>query len=110
MTNKQYIYSGNGDPDNNGVIPGAITAHYLDLDSGDIWLWDTIGWRRIYVGGSDGSIASFTGYGEPQDQPNCPSIYTAHDDGIFRMYIAIFKYGEYWDWEEVKLGITEAPS
>lgn len=109
MTNKQYIYDGSGSPTSNNVIPDAVTAHYLDVDSGDIWLWDSGGWLRIYVGGSDGNIASFTGYGEPQDPPTCPSIYTTWGGGNFRMYIAIFKDGEYWAWEEVQLVTNVTP-
>lgn len=109
MANKQYIYSGNGSPDVNGITPDVATAHYVDAANNDVWMWNGLDWVQVYVGGSDGSIASFNGYNAPQDPPIGPSIYTAWGGGNFRMYIAIFKSGEYWDWEEVQLVTNVAP-
>lgn len=109
MATKKYIYSGVGSPVANDVIPDTLTAHYLDTVSDDIWMHDGTDWKRIFVGGSEGSVASFSGYDAPDAAPTCPSIYVKWGGGDYKMYIAVFKNGEYWEWEELQLVTNMTP-
>lgn len=59
MANKQYVFSGTGSPIANAVTPEVLTSHYVDKDSGDIWLWEAEAWVLIYVGASSGNIAFY---------------------------------------------------
>lgn len=61
MANKQYVFSGAGSPIDNSVVPDALTSHYIDTDSGDIWLHNGMAWRCVFRGGSTVNLAFYDG-------------------------------------------------
>ncbi|MDY0191667.1 MAG: hypothetical protein RBR22_13150 [Desulfuromonas sp.] len=96
MANVQHIFTSDADP--MGVAPPG--SHHINNLNGDIWLYGDE-WKRIYVGGSEGNVAFYGGYNAPVAPPIGPSIYTQWGGGLYAVFIAVYKSGEYWGWVQV---------
>lgn len=106
MANKQYIYSGTGNPNISGLVPDSKTSHYLDDDSGEIWVYNDFEWQRIFVSGSMGNVAFYSSEYPPSYPPEGPSIYTSFENGNYIVHVSSKNADGEWIWIQMSATAT----
>lgn len=106
MANKQYVFSGTGNPDDNSIAPEVATAHYVDTASNDVWMWNGADWNRVYAGDSFGNVALYSNYNPPTSPPLGPEMYVSYGGGIYKVHVSSRNSDGEWLWVEMDATAT----